>query len=162
MGLGVWGNEKWDLVGCHHSGTTDDEQGKIGLLSQWTMEGWDEQYCKQSDGHLASITSEEIHNYLYSKVDWDHHEKWFWVGGTDQEKENNWRWTDGSPWTFTEWGENQPDKGSEENCLQIERMERPILWSKKNICLQSRNLLRWHKRQQHYWYLQPQTQDHNR
>ena len=29
-----------DLVGCHHSGTTDDdEQGKIGLLSQWTMEG---------------------------------------------------------------------------------------------------------------------------
>ena len=86
-----------------------------------------EEYCKQSDGHLASITSEEIHKYLYSKVDWYHHEKLFWVGGTDQEKENNWRWTDGSPWTFAEWGENQPDKGSEENCLQIERMERPIL-----------------------------------
>ena len=37
------------MVGCYqyHSRTnkrTNDEQGKIELLSQWTMEGWDEQY----------------------------------------------------------------------------------------------------------------------
>ena len=44
MSLGVWGMKKW---GCHHSGTnerTNNEQGKIELLSQWTMEGWDGQY----------------------------------------------------------------------------------------------------------------------
>ena len=33
-----------DLVGCYHSGITNErtnnEQGKIRLLSQWTMEGW--------------------------------------------------------------------------------------------------------------------------
>ena len=34
-----------DLVGCHHSGTTN-KQGKIGLLSQWTIEGLDEQHSK--------------------------------------------------------------------------------------------------------------------
>ena len=31
-----------DLVGCYHSGTneqTNDEQGKIELHSQWTMDG---------------------------------------------------------------------------------------------------------------------------
>ena len=27
-----------DLVGCYHSGT-DGQKGKIGLLSQWTMDG---------------------------------------------------------------------------------------------------------------------------
>ena len=38
-----------DLVGCYHSGTDrqtnkqTNEQGKIELLSQWTMDGWDEQ-----------------------------------------------------------------------------------------------------------------------
>ena len=34
-----------DLVGCSHSGTNDQptEQGKIELLSQWTMKGWHEQ-----------------------------------------------------------------------------------------------------------------------
>ena len=31
-----------DLVRCHHSGT--NKQGKIELLSHWTMEGWDEQF----------------------------------------------------------------------------------------------------------------------
>ena len=29
-----------ELAGCHHSGTTNDnEQGKIELLIQWTMDG---------------------------------------------------------------------------------------------------------------------------
>ena len=46
MGLGSRGNRSGDLVGCHHGGTNKQptEQGKIGLLSQWTMEGWDEQF----------------------------------------------------------------------------------------------------------------------
>ena len=35
-----------DLVGCYHSGTNKrpTEKGKIELLSQWTKDGWDEQY----------------------------------------------------------------------------------------------------------------------
>ena len=40
----VYIEKNGDLVGCYHSGTTNqqtnDEQGKIGLLSQWNMEGW--------------------------------------------------------------------------------------------------------------------------
>ena len=44
----VYIEKSGDLVaGCHHSGTTTttNEQGKIGLLSQWTMECWDEQFA---------------------------------------------------------------------------------------------------------------------
>ena len=37
----VYIEKSGDLVGCHHSGTT--KQGKIELLSQWTMDCWDEQ-----------------------------------------------------------------------------------------------------------------------
>ena len=33
-----------DLVRCHPSRTTTNEQGKIELLSQWTMEGGDEKF----------------------------------------------------------------------------------------------------------------------
>ena len=57
----VWGSRgsrSGDLVGCHHSGTdgrTNEQKGKIELLSQWTMDGWDEQlllknfaYCSQA------------------------------------------------------------------------------------------------------------------
>ena len=41
----VYIEKSGDLVGCYHSGTNKrtTEQGKIELLSQWTMDGWDEQ-----------------------------------------------------------------------------------------------------------------------
>ena len=35
----VYIEKNGDLVGCYHSGTTDNKQGKIELLSQWTMDG---------------------------------------------------------------------------------------------------------------------------
>ena len=38
----IYWKKSGDLVGCHHSRTTT-KKGKIGLLSQWTMDGWDEQ-----------------------------------------------------------------------------------------------------------------------
>ena len=62
MGLGVWGKKKWDLDGCYHSGTTD-EQGKIGLLGQWTMEGWDEQIgCTLQQIHVFLLFIKDIYN----------------------------------------------------------------------------------------------------
>ena len=85
-----------------------------------------EEYCKKENGHLASITDSRIHDYIRSKVHPNHYETWFWVGGTDQRHENNWKWADGSPWKFTKWADKQPSNGwpsiwefSRENCLQI-------------------------------------------
>ena len=46
----VYIEKSGDLVGCYHSGTDErtnertTEQGKIELLSQWTMEDCDEQF----------------------------------------------------------------------------------------------------------------------
>ena len=41
----VYIKKSGDLVRCYRSGTAGrtNEQGKIELLSQWTMDGWDEQ-----------------------------------------------------------------------------------------------------------------------
>ena len=41
-GLGEVEVEIW--LDVTMAGRTDDKKGKIGLLSQWTMEGWDEQF----------------------------------------------------------------------------------------------------------------------
>ena len=87
---------------------------------------------EKENGHLASITNIGIHNYILSKLNRKLKDKdketWFWVGGTDQEEEGNWTWSDGTRWIFVKWGiggfdgKNQPDneEGSRgEDCLVI-------------------------------------------
>ena len=87
-----------------------------------------ESFCNGQGGHLAAVTNQEIHNYVNRK------NVPVWVGGTDQQREGIWRWSDCSAWSFESWGidvfcfalcvENkQPNNGAplhnRENCLQL-------------------------------------------
>jgi len=82
-----------------------------------------EQECENKDGHLAAVTSLEIHNFLMKRVNKDNPHTWFWIGGSDREAENTWKWADGSPWNFTHWANEsrqQPNRaGNNHDCLQI-------------------------------------------
>ena len=80
-----------------------------------------ESLCKSMNGHLAAVTNSEIHNFLMKKAT-NALKTSFWIGGTDQDREGTWKWTDGSKWEFTKWAdqpEQQPSNGSYQNCLQI-------------------------------------------
>ena len=83
---------------------------------------WDdaENFCQgQHGGHLAAVTSQEIHDYINSKG------RDIWVGGTDRQNEGGWSWSDCSDWKFTKWRRDnfiifsvqQPNGGRGENCL---------------------------------------------
>ena len=85
-----------------------------------------EKFCNDEGGHLASVTNMEIHNYIWSKekVDPDDYRTFFWIGGSDRDKEGRWKWTDGSEWKFTKWATGptrQPDNYGffGEGCVQI-------------------------------------------
>ena len=81
-----------------------------------------EKFCKENDGHLASVTNLKIHNYIQSKVDKNDSNTFFWIGGTDQENEGKWGWNDGNDWNFTQWATRpteQPNDFMNEDCLQI-------------------------------------------
>ena len=41
------------------------------------------------------------------------------IGGSDADHEETWTWEDGEPFTFTKWGENEPNGNDTENCLEI-------------------------------------------
>ena len=91
-----------------------------------------ESFCNGQGGHLAAVTNQEIHNYVNRK------NAPVWVGGTDQEREGTWKWSDCSVWGFEQWSVNifcdplgapcvetnkQPNNGfplpNRENCLQL-------------------------------------------
>ena len=68
-------------------------------------------YCKEKGGHLVTITSAEedefISNLIIDKhADGIYH---YWLGGTDEGTEKNWRWVTGEAWSYTNWDYEQPN-----------------------------------------------------
>ncbi|MGE4182002.1 MAG: C-type lectin domain-containing protein [Limisphaerales bacterium] len=43
----------------------------------------------------------------------------FWTGGTDQAAESVWVWTNGDPWSYTNWNPGEPNDATEEEWLHI-------------------------------------------
>ena len=74
-------------------------------------------HCQQENSHLASILSEEEHQFIINKFVRD---EYIWVGGHDMDVEGQWIWTDGSNWNYTRWNAGQPDNaGGKEHCLNL-------------------------------------------
>lgn len=43
----------------------------------------------------------------------------YYFGASDAAKEGEWVWEDGSPFTFSFWGDGEPNGNTDENCLEI-------------------------------------------
>ncbi len=60
--------------------------------------------CEQMGGHLVYIETHEERRFLNEQS----RNCAFWVGGTDQHKEQDWRWLNGKPIDKTMWITNHP------------------------------------------------------
>ena len=57
------------------------------------------------------------------------HEKAFWLGLTDQQRENTFQWEDGTDLSYSYWGRNEPDyKWLRGDCVEL-RMDRDGDWN---------------------------------
>ena len=73
-----------------------------------------EKFCQNKSCHLASVTSKNTSDYVGSEISFP----FVWIGGTDQEQEGVWRWTDSSPWKFKNWMRDEPNNlDGRQNCL---------------------------------------------
>ena len=74
------------------------------------------------NGHLATITSKEEAEMIYSLLDGQA----YWVGGFHNidnpdysEPSNGWEWITGENFTHDFWGEGEPNEAGPEDCLEI-------------------------------------------
>ncbi|MEM6391512.1 MAG: C-type lectin domain-containing protein [Planctomycetota bacterium] len=74
---------------------------------------------------LVSITSPAQNRFLTRlATESGVAKKGFWAGGSDQQREGLWRWDDGSPWRYANWGRRQPDgndPAKPQNFLKVRR-----------------------------------------
>ena len=87
----------------------------------WNKMSWTEAeaYCNSKGGHLASAASMWQWNRLRDFIGTNLTGEEFWLGGTDNEKEGNWSWSDGSLWSEEHWNPHDNSGGSGEKCLNI-------------------------------------------
>ena len=84
-----------------------------------------ESASKNPSSTLASIPDKATNVFL-GNLTWD----LFWTGG-HQNSDEDWVWTDGSPWTgFTNWGKDQPDNWKDnEHFLESNFAYYPGVWN---------------------------------
>eukprot|EP00038_Savillea_parva_P030119 m.75643 g.75643 ORF g.75643 m.75643 type:complete len:511 (-) comp9007_c0_seq2:85-1617(-) len=81
-----------------------------------------EAVCVAFGGHLASITSVSEHNFVTSLLsDAGVGSSGFWTGLTDVAREGTFTWSDGSPFTFSSWGNGEPNNVGNEDCMETSR-----------------------------------------
>ena len=79
--------------------------------------------CRSEGGHLASVDDQSTQNFLVKKE-----RTGIWIGAYQMGKEDDWRWSDCTPWNWTMWDQEfhngrrpqpQPDNYGTENCVMI-------------------------------------------
>ncbi|XP_039876758.1 lactose-binding lectin l-2-like [Simochromis diagramma] len=69
-----------------------------------------ELYCVSQRANLVSIHSQEEEEFVKSLIEnFDHAERWTWIGLSDLHKEGRWMWSDGCAVSFVYWSAGQPD-----------------------------------------------------
>jgi len=72
--------------------------------------------CTRAGGQLAIIPDEATQVFIRSLTT----DAPSWLGAHNVKGNRGWQWVDGTPMTFTAWGENQPDNwGGNQHYLQI-------------------------------------------
>lgn len=81
-----------------------------------------EAHCVGEKGHLASITSVSIRDYVKSNYETNAPR---WMGAKRLKMEVSWTWVDGSPWEYEDWdwsGPSGEDKAGG-NCAWLSKSD---------------------------------------
>ncbi|XP_065142401.1 CD209 antigen-like protein C isoform X2 [Paramisgurnus dabryanus] len=91
-------------------------EGSCYYISE-DSERWPESqaYCKLQGGHLAIVTTADEQTFIWNLLPRGHWNA-FWIGLTDEETEDEWRWVDGTKLVGGFWEDGEPNNHINEDC----------------------------------------------
>ncbi|XP_051256194.1 ladderlectin isoform X2 [Dicentrarchus labrax] len=80
-----------------------------------------EKNCQSLGANLASVQNiQEYHEIQRLITAASYQSKEAWLGGSDAQEERLWLWSDGSPFSYLNWCNGQPDNyRGQQHCLQM-------------------------------------------
>ena len=124
---------------------TSEFRGKTYLYVETPRLTWAEaeKWCLDRGGHLVCIANrmelEHVARYAADFGANDH----YWIGGTDNGDEGNWRWVDGTPFRFTSWYSREPTGGMRENFLLMFVRGFPLVWKDGKETVEAAFMAQW-------------------
>ncbi|XP_054878128.1 galactose-specific lectin nattectin-like [Poeciliopsis prolifica] len=103
-----------------------------------------ERACHRYGGNLASVHNKGEFTFLQKLIRFEKGSyQRTWLGGHDAEKEGVWLWSDGSRFSFTQWGTGEPNNlGGNEHCMEIYELgdmnDAPCTTRSYSICAKRR------------------------
>jgi hypothetical protein len=79
---------------------------------------WDDAqaYCQALGATSAIVPNAAAQAFLHAEVG----EGWFWLGAVQDPDEGPWRWIDGMPFDYANWGTTQPDDTAPgQDCVRL-------------------------------------------
>ena len=87
-----------------------------------TASSWEDaaSYARSLGGFLVTVDDEAENTWLFDTfAGWDNQSRHLWIGLSDANEEGEYRWHDGTPFLYREWGAAQPSEGGDEDYVHI-------------------------------------------
>ena len=102
-----------------HTAINPSNNNTYHLLSasSWTDAA---SYAQSLGGFLVTVDDSEENTWLFDTfASWDNRSRHLWIGLNDATDEGQFKWHDGTPFFYRNWGEAQPSEGGDEDYVHI-------------------------------------------
>ena len=102
-----------------HTATNPYNNKTYHLLSEgsWTESA---QVARALDGFLTTVDDAQENQWIFDTfANFDNQSRHLWIGLSDSDQEGEYRWHDGTPFHYRDWGQDQPSANGAENYVHI-------------------------------------------
>lgn len=119
MLLSVQAEDPSDEMSILHTAVNPSNNNTYHLLS---ASSWEDaaSYARSLGGFLTTVDDEVENTWLFDTfTSWGDQSRHLWIGLSDTNAEGEYRWHDGTPFLYRNWGEAQPSAGGDEDYVHI-------------------------------------------